>query len=440
MCFIPKLSAQNIGINASGAIPDPSALLDIDGINKGLLIPRVGLVATNNPLPISAPAVSLLVYNTAASGTYPNNVLPGYYYWNGTSWIAFETKQASFNSVDAGDSVTIASTVDVLVSGMTIAPDAGTYVVNFNSQCDMPEAFSTAGINTADLKADLSLIYNDIINLTTTNTTHPLAFGSPTGETIPPGVYSLAGAITVAGILNLDGGGNPNSIFVIRGSGAFDVTAGTIINMINGASPENILWVSETAVGIGANTTIPGTIFSNTAAIAVGTNCTITGRLLTKAGAIAFGVGPLTLPSLPTPFLDFRSLDPFIIFTGSGAVSNTGASTYTGDIGTNLGAITGFDAAGCNVIGTIYQAGSTSIVTPVFHVATFGLYIDGTLIVNSDRTRNSLSAPSDISLHGVATISAGQTINVMYRIDSRISDNGGMVGVRKRILSLTRVR
>lgn len=80
---------QNIGVNATGAAPAASAGFDIDFTNKGLLVPRVALTATNVAGPIAAPATSLLVYNTATAGVAPNNVLPGYYYWDGTVWVAF---------------------------------------------------------------------------------------------------------------------------------------------------------------------------------------------------------------------------------------------------------------------------------------------------------------------------------------------------------------
>lgn len=83
-----NLVAQNIGINATGAAPDASAGLDINFTNKGVLIPRVALTAANLVGPIAAPTTSLLVYNTATAGAAPNNVTPGYYYWNGTRWIA----------------------------------------------------------------------------------------------------------------------------------------------------------------------------------------------------------------------------------------------------------------------------------------------------------------------------------------------------------------
>lgn len=82
-----NMIAQNVGINGTGAAPNTSAMLDIVSANKGLLIPRVGLTATNNNAPIGVAIVtSLLVYNTATSGAAPFNVTPGFYYWDGSVW------------------------------------------------------------------------------------------------------------------------------------------------------------------------------------------------------------------------------------------------------------------------------------------------------------------------------------------------------------------
>jgi hypothetical protein len=92
LLFTTFAYAQNVGINSTGAAPNASAVLDVDaapGNDKGLLIPRIALLAINNALPITAPANSLVVYNTATAGIPPNNVVPGFYFWNGTKWIAF---------------------------------------------------------------------------------------------------------------------------------------------------------------------------------------------------------------------------------------------------------------------------------------------------------------------------------------------------------------
>ncbi|HEY3405471.1 MAG TPA: hypothetical protein VGK59_18940 [Ohtaekwangia sp.] len=87
--------SQNIGINATGATPNASAMLDVSSTNSGLLIPRVALTATNAAGPVTSPATSLLIYNTATAGTVPNNVVPGFYYWNGSAWVALMTSSGA---------------------------------------------------------------------------------------------------------------------------------------------------------------------------------------------------------------------------------------------------------------------------------------------------------------------------------------------------------
>jgi hypothetical protein len=68
--------------------PSPSAKLEVASSNQGFLPPRIALTATNAASPVTSPATGLLVYNTATTGTPPNNVAPGYYFWNGSAWVA----------------------------------------------------------------------------------------------------------------------------------------------------------------------------------------------------------------------------------------------------------------------------------------------------------------------------------------------------------------
>src|SRR4051812_24624329 len=72
-----------VGINGTGAPPDPSAGLDVDYPDKGILIPRVNLVVTSLSSPITNPVTGLMVYNKATV----NDVAPGFYYWNGSLWV-----------------------------------------------------------------------------------------------------------------------------------------------------------------------------------------------------------------------------------------------------------------------------------------------------------------------------------------------------------------
>ena len=87
LCTCRIVLAQNIGINSTGALPNPSALLDVDaspGNNKGLLIPRVSLTDISVYAPIvGAPVTSLLVYNTNPAMIGGGL---GFWYWDGTKW------------------------------------------------------------------------------------------------------------------------------------------------------------------------------------------------------------------------------------------------------------------------------------------------------------------------------------------------------------------
>ena len=84
--FVVNINAQ-ASLSMDGSAPRPSAMMDIKSPDKGVLIPRIALTASNSASPVISPDTSLLVYNTATAGTAPNQVIPGYYYWNGASWI-----------------------------------------------------------------------------------------------------------------------------------------------------------------------------------------------------------------------------------------------------------------------------------------------------------------------------------------------------------------
>ncbi|MDO9185922.1 MAG: hypothetical protein Q7W13_07915 [Bacteroidia bacterium] len=102
------LSTGEVGIGTT--IPNASSLLDLTSTSKGLLIPRVALTATNAAGPITAPATSLMVYNTATAGASPNNVVPGYYYWNGTKWISLNGGSGGLDWSLTGNAGTVAGT------------------------------------------------------------------------------------------------------------------------------------------------------------------------------------------------------------------------------------------------------------------------------------------------------------------------------------------
>jgi hypothetical protein len=97
-----NVSAQSVSVNNNSAAPHASAMLDVDATNKGMLIPRVNLTSAADVTTIANPVASLLVYNKSTSGASPNNVVPGFYYWSGSKWLAFVMPAASTIAFSTG--------------------------------------------------------------------------------------------------------------------------------------------------------------------------------------------------------------------------------------------------------------------------------------------------------------------------------------------------
>ena len=83
--FFPDAFSQSLAINTTGATAHPSALLDVSSLNKGMLIPRIGLTDVTDVTTIPAPATSLMVYNTNATITGGSGT--GFYFYTGSSWV-----------------------------------------------------------------------------------------------------------------------------------------------------------------------------------------------------------------------------------------------------------------------------------------------------------------------------------------------------------------
>lgn len=87
---IISLRAQVKFGNNPGTI-NANSVLELEATNKGLLLPRVALTSLTAAAPLSAHVAGMVVYNTATAGTAPNNVIPGYYYNNGSNWLRLAT-------------------------------------------------------------------------------------------------------------------------------------------------------------------------------------------------------------------------------------------------------------------------------------------------------------------------------------------------------------
>lgn len=61
---------------------NPNAMLEVEASNKGLLLPRLELTSTTDASPLQAHVAGMTVYNTKRD----NDVVPGFYYNDGSKW------------------------------------------------------------------------------------------------------------------------------------------------------------------------------------------------------------------------------------------------------------------------------------------------------------------------------------------------------------------
>lgn len=399
MMFISFSTIAQVGIGTTN--PHDSSLLDVNSNDKGMLIPRV---TTINRDAIVNPATGLLLFNSTTNS---------FNYFD-TVWRDFSQNHTSTNS---NQTLSTTSITDIDIPDMVLLPTSGTHSVFFDSQISNTSSEPADIVNSDVLLTDFFTLYNQLVSYPTTNNTHLAAYGS--GETIVPGKYTNSSATSIAGILNLDGQGDPNSIFIFHATGAINFGANTTIVLSNGAAAENIFWLGEGAVGVGAYSIVYGNLISHGAAVAVGASCSLTGRMITNAGAVSFGPGVCSVPTNASSIINLGSIETFVIYTGAGAINNTGGSVYNGNICSSAGDTSSLAVATVNgiivlpSIDTIINGSSSTSFT-----ATFGIYQNGILIPSSSKQITCNSGYTNLTLMAIATISNGQALTIKWKIDS----------------------
>jgi hypothetical protein len=228
----------------------------------------------------------------------------------------------------------------------------------------------------AQCSADLLVAYNALNAATPTATPAPL-LGN--GQTLNAGVYAISSAATLNGSLTLDAQNNPSAVFIIQIHGSFSTNAGSKVKLINGALACNVFWKVEGMVNMATGTSMKGTVIANNAAISMQIGDTLEGRAMSTTGSVTLngvlaytpiGCGSPVLTGPAEPVLG--SVVCYEIFSSDGAVSNSGITHVTGDVGTNVGQTTGFDPILVN--GTIHQipdASTTQCATDLHKLYTY---------------------------------------------------------------------
>ncbi|MDM1298733.1 hypothetical protein HXZ94_09475 [Empedobacter falsenii] len=182
-----------VGIGTS--TPNTSSVLDIDvskaSAKKGFLLPRLQLLSNTDKVTVENPAVGLLVYNLADSGSGANKVFANmYYFWNGTEWLSLtdieEVKRELLPQVffiAEGTAQTSGTTINGS-SSVVVTFSLSSIMLNTGNNITLNETNNTFKINNAGVYEISGFInYNPSIPLTTsTNLEFTLEVSTDNGK------------------------------------------------------------------------------------------------------------------------------------------------------------------------------------------------------------------------------------------------------------------
>jgi hypothetical protein len=263
---------------------------------NGNIVAITPVWSTVNP-PGSIVATTGLFTAGNTTGTFPNTVRATSGTIFGTATVTVIASPApSFVNLGAANSMGIlaGSTITCVTAG-TINADIGlspgTAVVLGTPPCVVTGVQHITDAVAAQAQLDLTTAYNTLAGLPCGTVIGTADIG---GTTRTAGVYCSASTIGVTGTLTLDGGGDPNAVFVFQaGSGLTGV--GTIA-LINSAQAKNVYWQVGSSAVIGVGSAWKGNILSFSS-ITLNDNTTLIGRALARNGAVTLGTGDtITLP------------------------------------------------------------------------------------------------------------------------------------------------
>jgi Ice-binding-like len=149
-------------------------------------------------------------------------------------------------------------------------------------------------------KADLDTAYDKAVARTP---------GAPIASelgltTVGPGVYtSTAGTFAITGDVVLDGGNDPNAVFIFQMVTTLGTAASSRVILVNEAQACNVFWQVGSSATLGANSILRGNILAFTS-ITVGAGTTIDGSALARGATVTLDTNRVTVATcapVPTP-------------------------------------------------------------------------------------------------------------------------------------------
>lgn len=189
----------------------------------------------------------------------------------------------------------LAGTQVTCITGGRIEADIGVSPGNTLTgfgPCVFTGVANLGNANAATAQNALTTAYNTIAGMTCPPANAIVA--NLGGTTLAAGVYCTATGISVTGTLTLNGGGDPNAVFVFQ-AGSSLTTAGNVV-LINGAQARNVFWQVGSSATLGTGSQWQGNILA-LSSITLDTGANLFGRALARNGAVSLDANnTITLP------------------------------------------------------------------------------------------------------------------------------------------------
>lgn len=190
----------------------------------------------------------------------------------------------------SGISTTAGTTI---IGDIGVSPIAATAITGFSLTLDPSGQFSTspliAGqVFAADYSAptpsalgvavgDMQAAYTDAAGRSSPDYLNLLG-GNLDGQILSEGLYKWTSAVSITNSVTINGGGDPNAVWIFQIDNRLTLTTGANIILSNGAQARNIFWQTAEGATLGANSHFEGILLTATD-IAAQTGATLTGNL-----------------------------------------------------------------------------------------------------------------------------------------------------------------
>jgi Ice-binding-like len=201
----------------------------------------------------------------------------------------------------------------VITGDIGLTPDAGSNINGFSEPGTCPEVTGEVYVVDAtgpdcaeedptlleDAKADARVAF---LNARASTRGTPGAIsGDIAGLTIYPGLYESGTSLEISagGAVYLDAEGDEDAVFILRSETSITTESTSKVVLTDGARATNVYWTAGSAVTLGTNSTMKGTILAGTS-ISLLTGAKLEGRAInqgTAAEAITLDACTIVVPA-----------------------------------------------------------------------------------------------------------------------------------------------